>query len=75
MNIQLQKLELIEMLLEVQKESVLEDIRKIIFSNKSNQENMIIKELLDYSEQEYKDGQTELFEDILRESKEKYFSK
>lgn len=75
MNIQLQKLELIEMLLEVQKESVLEDIRKIIFSNKSNQENLIIKELLDYSEQEYKDGQTELFEDILRESKEKYFSK
>lgn len=75
MNIQLQKLELIEMLLEVQKESVLEDIRKIIFSDKSNQENLIIKELLDYSEQEYKDGQTELFEDILRESKEKYFSK
>ncbi len=75
MNIQLQKLELIEMLLDVQKESVLEDIRKIIFSNKSYQDNITIKELLDYSEQEYKEGKTELYENILQESKEKYFNK
>ncbi len=75
MNIQLQKLEIIEMILEVQKESVLESIKKTISKNNLKQENNIIKELLDYSEQEYKEGKTESFEAILQESKEKYFSK
>ena len=34
-----------------------------------------IKELLKLSEKEYKEGKTELFQNILNESKEKYFGK
>ena len=34
-----------------------------------------IKELLKLSEKEYNEGKTELFQNILNESKEKYFGK
>jgi hypothetical protein len=41
----------------------------------SNLENNTIKDLLEISEKEYQDGKNESYENIIRESKEKYFHK
>lgn len=45
-----------------------------IFEN-DNRENKIIKDLLDISENEYQEGKTHSFDDVLMESKAKYFNK
>jgi uncharacterized membrane protein YheB (UPF0754 family) len=45
-----------------------------IFEN-DNRENKIIKDLLDISENEYQEGKTHSFDDVLMESKSKYFNK
>lgn len=45
-------------------------------NNDENQDSFeTIKALLEISEQEYKEGKTELYKNILIESKEKYFIK
>ncbi len=38
-------------------------------------ENNLVKELLELSEKEYVDGKTENYSEILKVSKEKYFTK
>lgn len=73
MDIQRQKLELIQMLMHVETSSVLEEVRNVISKSFKNDEIDIIKNLLDQSEKEYSIGATENFENILSESKEKYF--
>jgi hypothetical protein len=45
-----------------------------IFENE-NIEAKSIKELLEVSEKEYLEGKTHSYESVLKESKEKYFSK
>ena len=39
----------------------------------TNLENNTIKEVLIISEKQYQEGKTELYQNILKESKEKYF--
>lgn len=75
MDIQTTKLDLINLLLQEQKEFVLEEVKNIFLKNKNSNEIDIIKELLSESEKEYLDGKTEVFTNILNESKAKYFSK
>ena len=75
MDIQTIKLDLINLLLQEQKEFVLEEVKNIFLKNKNSNEIDIIKELLSESEKEYLDGKTEVFTNILNESKAKYFSK
>ena len=75
MDIQTIKLDLINLLLQEQKEFALEEVKNIFLKNKNSNEIDIIKELLSESEKEYLDGKTEVFTNILNESKAKYFSK
>lgn len=72
MDIELQKLELIKMVMNVETSSLLTEVRLLLSKNISN-ENETIKKLLEQSQKEYIDGKTESYETILNESKEKYF--
>ena len=75
MDIQSTKLDLINLLLQEQKEFVLEEVKNIILRNRVSNENKTIQELLSLSEKEYLNGKVETFENILNESKTKYFTK
>ena len=75
MDIQATKLDLINLLLQEQKEFVLEEVKNIILRNRVSNENKTIQELLSLSEKEYLNGKVETFENILNESKTKYFTK
>ncbi|PKP39906.1 MAG: hypothetical protein CVT96_11385 [Bacteroidetes bacterium HGW-Bacteroidetes-13] len=66
-----EKLELIQLLLQEQKTSVLLAVRNLLLKS----DNQNIQELLDTSEKEYQAGKVRDFGTVLQESKEKYFSK
>lgn len=66
-----EKLELVQLLLQEQKASVLRAIKKLL----QRDDNQDIQQFLDMSEEEYQAGKYRDFEAILQESKEKYFRK
>ncbi|QLE00666.1 hypothetical protein HX109_03465 [Galbibacter sp. BG1] len=71
MDVEKTKLELINLLLNEQKERVLMEVKSLLLRD-GKKEEQIIKDLLKESEKQYANGEYEPFQNIIEESKKNY---